>query len=77
MAKRMERRMSQNRSERKKPVLHEPKSAADFLNTKASTLAVWRCTGRYNLPFVKMGSRVLYDEQDLIEFIERRKQTSD
>jgi len=29
--------------------------AAEVLGAKKTTLAVWRSTGRYNLPFVKVG----------------------
>ena len=58
---------------KKKPILHKPPSAADFLHVKESTLAVWRCSGRYDLPYIKMGSNILYDEQDLLAFLEKRK----
>ncbi len=56
-----------------KPKLLKPDEAADFIGRKASTLAVWRCTGRYDLPYIKSGSAVLYDERDLLAFLDRRK----
>lgn len=56
-----------------KPKLLKPNNAADFIGRKASTLAVWRCTGRYDLPYIKSGSSVLYDERDLLAFLESRK----
>ncbi len=56
-----------------KPKLLRPDEAADFIGRKASTLAVWRCTGRYDLPYIKSGSSVLYDERDLLAFLDRRK----
>ena len=34
-----------------------------------STLAVWRCTGRFNLPFVKVGRAVRYRREDVEAFI--------
>ena len=34
--------------------------AAEYLDTTTSTLAVWRCTGRYDLPYVKVGRNVRY-----------------
>ncbi len=51
-------------------------SAAHYLDTKPSTLGVWRSVGRYNLPFVKIGRKVRYRAGDLREFIERRTRTT-
>jgi len=36
------------------------------------TLEVWRCTKRYDLPYVKIGRLVRYREEDVAAFIERR-----
>jgi helix-turn-helix protein len=47
--------------------------AAHFLGTAPATLVIWRCTGRYPLPYVKVGGAVRYEEQDLIDFLEARK----
>ncbi|MEW8441481.1 MAG: helix-turn-helix domain-containing protein [Candidatus Thiodiazotropha taylori] len=49
-----------------------PKLAADALGISIGTLQVWRSTGRYNLPYVKVGGRVMYRSEDLQAFIERR-----
>jgi excisionase family DNA binding protein len=46
--------------------------AADYLGTKKATLAVWRSTGRYNLPYLKIGRLVRYKKSDLDAFITRR-----
>ena len=35
-----------------------PQQAADYLGIAPQTLAVWRCTRRYAVPFVKVGSKV-------------------
>lgn len=40
-------------------------SAAAVLGVNPGTLAVWRCTGRYNLPFIKIGRKVRYRRADL------------
>lgn len=48
------------------------KEAAALLGTTVDTLAVWACTHRYNLPFVKIGRLVKYKLSDLTAFIERR-----
>lgn len=47
-----------------------PKKAAETLGVAIGTLAVWRCTARYPLPFVKIGRRVMYREQDISDFID-------
>jgi len=43
--------------------------AAAALGVKPQTLAVWRCTHRYNLPYVKIGRRVMYRRSDLEAFV--------
>ena len=45
---------------------------ADILGVTGHTLAVWRSTGRYDLPYVKSGRLVRYRESDVTGFIERR-----
>ncbi|WP_017232929.1 helix-turn-helix domain-containing protein [Pandoraea sp. B-6] len=44
-------------------------AAASYLGLKKQTLAVWACTQRYPLPFVKIGRRVMYRIADLDAFI--------
>jgi excisionase family DNA binding protein len=46
--------------------------AAQYLGVTPNTLAVWACTHRYNLPFVKIGRLVKYRRADLEDFIARR-----
>jgi excisionase family DNA binding protein len=46
--------------------------AAAFLGVKKETLAIWRCTKRYNLPFVRVGRLIKYRKSDLIAFLESR-----
>ena len=52
-----------------------PIEAAKYLHVTEGTLAVWRCTGRYEIPFVKSGRKVLYRLSDLENFINSRIQT--
>ena len=52
-----------------------PQRAAELLGLSIGTLTVWRSVGRYDLPYVKSGSRVMYKAEDIQEFIERRTQT--
>ena len=49
--------------------------AARFLRISVGTLAVWRCAGRYNLKFVKVGSKVRYRMEDLEAFLRERTRT--
>ena len=52
--------------------LLDDKQAAAILKTKPSTLCIWRTTGRYNLPYVKIGRLVRYRAGDLKNFINGR-----
>lgn len=54
------------------PVQLTDKQAAAAVGVKPSTLAVWRCTGRYNLPFLKVGRLVRYRVSDLADFLSKR-----
>lgn len=47
-------------------------SAAEILEVTPGTLAVWRCTGRYNLPFIKIGRKVRYRRSDLEAWLSAR-----
>ncbi len=49
--------------------------AAQYLGVQGQTLAVWRCTGRYNLPFVKVGRLVRYRQSALDEFLSQNTAT--
>lgn len=49
--------------------------AAAYLGVKKATLNCWAVTGKYNLPFQRIGSRVFYLKSDLDAFIERRTRT--
>jgi len=52
-----------------------PDEAARVIGVKASTLACWRCTGRNDLPFLKIGGRVLYRPDDLRDWLNSRVKT--
>jgi excisionase family DNA binding protein len=52
--------------------LIDENEAAAILGCAPGTLSVWRSTGRYNLPFVKVGRRVKYRREDVEDFIRRR-----
>ena len=46
--------------------------AAELLQVSPGTLSVWRSTGRYALPFVKIGARVRYRRSDLQSWLDSR-----
>jgi len=48
--------------------LVEPGVASYELKVTPTTLSIWRCTGRYHLPYVKIGRLVRYRMGDLREF---------
>lgn len=50
--------------------------AAILLDTSVGTLQVWRSTGRYQIPFVKIGRNVRYKRADLEEWIESRTRST-
>ena len=56
--------------------LVDEKAAAEILDTTPGTLSVWRSTGRYALPFVKVGRRVRYRLADLDAWIQERVRES-
>lgn len=52
-----------------------PDETAAILGVSPGTMMVWRSTGRWNLPFVKVGSRVMYNPDDIQKFIQSRTRT--
>lgn len=52
--------------------LVDDKAAAEILGLSPGTLSVWRSTGRYALPFVKVGRHVRYRVSDLEAWLEKR-----
>jgi excisionase family DNA binding protein len=49
--------------------LFTSEQAANYLGVTSKTLAVWRCVGRYNIPFVKVGRLVKYRKSELDAFL--------
>lgn len=47
---------------------------SSILGVSVGTLAVWRATKRYNLPYVKSGRLVRYRAEDVQAFIASRLQ---
>lgn len=45
---------------------------AQLLDVSPKTLATWRSTGRYALPFLRIGARIRYRRQDVAAWLESR-----
>jgi len=56
--------------------LLDEKEAADFLAVTPGTLSVWRSTGRYAVPFLKVGRCVRYSKKALESWLESRTRSS-
>lgn len=55
-----------------KDILTE-EEAAKLLQIRPQTLALWRCSGRYAIPFVRLGPKLIrYRREDLDAFLESR-----
>ena len=49
-----------------------PRDAADYIGVTIGTLAVWRCTHRYAIPYIKVGGQIKYRREDLDEWLNSR-----
>lgn len=52
--------------------LLDPSAAAVAIGVSPGTLSVWRSTGRYSLPFIKVGRKVRYRRCDLESWLQSR-----
>ena len=55
------------------PKFLTPAETAKLLGKTPQTLASWRCNKRYELPYVKLGGNIRYDEKDVLAFIEQSR----
>lgn len=46
--------------------------AAAYIGIASHTLEVWRCSKRYNIPYIKVGGRVRYRRSDLDIWLKSR-----
>ncbi len=53
-----------------------PPEAAAYIGVTENTLSVWRCVGRYAIPFIKVGRLVRYRRSDLEAWLESRTQNN-
>lgn len=52
------------------------RKAAEYLGVSQKTLANWRCSGTRGLQYVQVGSRILYRQSDLDDFILNSRKSS-
>lgn len=52
-----------------------PTEAAAYIHVREQTLAVWRSSGRYSLPFVRCGRLIRYRRSDLDKWLASRTAT--
>lgn len=57
------------------PLQMGDKDAAFVLGIKTSTLAAWRTSGRYRLPYIRVGRLVKYRTSDIADFLVRSTTT--
>ncbi len=49
-----------------------PIETAEILGLSTTTLAVWRCHGTHDLPYIKVGRKVMYSPEAVERFIRDR-----
>ena len=58
------------------PEYMNTQTAAAYMGLKPQTLSAWRCSGRYCLPFLKVGRKVLYKKTDVDTWMCSRTRTT-
>jgi len=53
-----------------------PLDTSNILGVSEGSLAVWRSTKRYPLPYIKVGKKVMYRMSDINTFIESNTHTN-
>ncbi len=60
---------------KKELALAKPEVTAKLLDTTTGVLAVWRTTGKVDLPYIKIGKSVRYRLSDIEAFINANTRT--
>lgn len=58
-----------------KPALLTPAEVAERIGVRVQTLAVWRTSGRYGLPYIRAGRLIRYRADDVDAWLNKRRQT--
>jgi excisionase family DNA binding protein len=56
--------------------LVDNKTAAEILQISHRTLMIWRSSGRYGIPYIKIGTKVRYKRGDLQAWLDSRYNTT-
>ena len=56
--------------------LVDNETAAAILQVSPGTLMVWRSSGRYGIPYIKIGAKVRYKRGDLQAWLDSRYNTT-
>lgn len=62
--------MQNNTTIHQRDILLSRREAAQHLGVTEGTLAIWKCTKRYPLPYLKVGRKVKYRLSDLEAFLQ-------
>jgi len=54
-----------------------PFEAAEYIGVAENTLSVWRCVGRYNIAYIKVGRLVKYRKSALDDFLNSRTHSAE
>jgi excisionase family DNA binding protein len=49
--------------------LLSPKQVSEYTGVPVTTLAIWRCTGRVHIPYLKVGRAVRYRREDIEAYL--------
>lgn len=56
--------------------LVDEREAAEIIDVAPGTLSVWRSTGRYSVPFIKVGRKVRYSRTALNAWLDSRTRSN-
>ena len=54
------------------PEFLTPRETAAILRMAPSTLAIWRFRQRYDLPYRRIGRKILYRREDVLQFANKQ-----
>lgn len=48
------------------------KQISEMLNVTEGTIAVWRSSNRHDIPYIKLGKKILYDPERIQEWLKSK-----
>jgi len=52
------------------------KDVSEILNVRIETLNQWRCNQKYNIPYIKIGRRILYPIDQFYKWLESHQKNN-